>query len=398
MRHLVFLAGTALMAMSASAIAQDHGRGHDRGGRQAAERPQEGGQQRARQRNGRIDRADRGPQAARPGHNGRSTEARNVRRAHAPAAPQVRQARREAAQARNAQRVRAERPRQRDVRPERQLRQAMRPERADRRFQDRREARGEAQRAARREMREDRRDWRRFASSSPVRILPDQRRFRGQSFGPRGPSVFGARHGCPPGLARQNDFCLPPGQLRHLQRAAYNVPVRYRYRFTDGDDHFFRYAGDGIVYRYDRDAGFVDRVYPLYATDLLVGTPMPLGYEVYNVPLAYRPYYQDGGDWLYRYDDGAIYRIDEESGLIDSIVALLTGGMGGFGGLGGLGGLGALGIGDPLPAGYDVYNVPFDYRDNYADSDDAWYRYADGSIYQVDPQTQLIEQVISLIA
>ena len=205
--------------------------------------------------------------------------------------------------------------------------------------------------------------------------------------------VFSARHGCPPGLAKQNAFCLPPGQLRHLRAAAYNVPVRYRYRFADGNDYFYRYGDDGIVYRYARGDGLIDRAFPLYATNLFVGAPMPLGYEVYNVPLAYRPYYQDGGDWLYRYDDGAIYRIDENTGLTDSIVALLTGG-----GLGGLGGLGALGVGDRLPAGYDVYNVPFDYRDDYADSDDAWYRYADGSIYQVDPQTQLIEQIVSLIA
>ena len=69
-------------------------------------------------------------------------------------------------------------------------------------------------------------------------------------------------------------------------------------------------------------------------------------------------------------------------------MALLTGGTNGLGGLG---------VGDRLPAGYDVYNVPFDYRDRYADSNDAWYRYADGSIYEVDPQTRLIESVISLL-
>jgi hypothetical protein len=48
-------------------------------------------------------------------------------------------------------------------------------------------------------------------------------------------------------------------------------------------------------------------------------------------------------------------------------------------------------------AAYDAYNVPLDYRDTYYDTDDAMYRYADGSIYQVDPTSRLIESVISLL-
>jgi hypothetical protein len=41
--------------------------------------------------------------------------------------------------------------------------------------------------------------------------------------------------------------------------------------------------------------------------------------------------------------------------------------------------------------------VPYAYRDRYFDRDDAWYRYADGRIYQVDPQTRLIRAVIDAI-
>ena len=379
MRNFVLMAGTALIALSAPVIAQGHGRGHDRGGGQAAERAQKGGQHGAQHRD-RADRADRGQPGARRGNSGRRAEARDAQ------GPQQVRPDRQPAQAQEVRQARQERGRLRAIGRESESRQAARQERV--------ESRGEERHAARHASREDRRDWRRFVTTSAAGILPEDRS-RGRRVGAGAPVVIGARNGCPPGLAKQNAYCLPPGQLRHLQNAAYNVPVRYRYRFVDGGDHFYRYADNGLIYRYDRDDGLVDRVYPLYASGLLVGTPMPLGYEVYNVPIAYRPYYQDSGDWLYRYDDGAIYRVDEDSGMIDSIVALLTGGMGG---LGGLGGLGALGIGDSLPAGYDVYNVPFDYRDDYADSDDAWYRYADGSIYQVDPQTQLIEQVISLIA
>jgi hypothetical protein len=62
-----------------------------------------------------------------------------------------------------------------------------------------------------------------------------------------------------------------------------------------------------------------------------------------------------------------------------------------------MGGLGGLGVGDLLPSGYDAYNVPLDYRDTYYDTPDAMYRYADNSIYQVDPQSRMIEEVISLL-
>ena len=55
------------------------------------------------------------------------------------------------------------------------------------------------------------------------------------------------------------------------------------------------------------------------------------------------------------------------------------------------------GIGQPMPLGYDVYNVPYAYRDRYYDTPDANYRYADGYIYQVDPKTQLIAAAIQLL-
>jgi hypothetical protein len=203
---------------------------------------------------------------------------------------------------------------------------------------------------------------------------------------------------CPPGLARQNAFCLPPGQMRRAQMigqqvpfasAAYNVPDRYRYRFEDNGEHYYRYGDDGYVYRLDRGDNLVSQVIPLYATQMLVGEPMPLGYEVYNVPIQYRDQYEDNGENLYRYDDNAIYQVDGETGIVEQIVALLTGGSGGLGGLG---------VGQKLPDGYDAYNLPMQYRDQYADSDEHHYRYADNNIYQVDPQTQLIEQVISLIS
>ena len=55
------------------------------------------------------------------------------------------------------------------------------------------------------------------------------------------------------------------------------------------------------------------------------------------------------------------------------------------------------GVGQMLPAGYSYYNVPYQYRDAYYDTDDYYYRYAPGAIYQVDRDTQLITAIASLL-
>jgi hypothetical protein len=236
----------------------------------------------------------------------------------------------------------------------------------------------------------ERRDWRgwterRLAVADPLGS-------------PRGRRLAIGPAGCPPGLARQNVYCMPPGQLRKAQRLGqrlgisslgYNIPDSYRYRFMDNDRFIYRYGNDGTVYRFDRGSGLVNSIIPLTSTGLLPGEPLPLGYyDVYNVPFAYRGYYPDSRDYLYRYDGNSIYRVNSSNMMVDGVVALLTGGTGG---------LGALGVGDRLPLGYSAYNVPLAYRDTYYDTPDSLYRYADGSIYQVDPTTQLIQAVISML-
>ena len=109
---------------------------------------------------------------------------------------------------------------------------------------------------------------------------------------------------------------------------------------------------------------------------------LPAGYSYYNVPYQYRDYYYDTDDYSYRYAPGAIYQVDRDSQLITSIASLLTGG---------------LSVGQPLPASYSAYNVPFDYRDRYYDTPDAMYRYSDGYIYRVDPTTQLITAMVQAL-
>ena len=366
MRKLILLAGVAALAASMPALAKERDRGGGHGRGHAAQVDRHGGghdrAERGRGRDREVRRNDRrGPQRAERRMN---RQERRVERAIADERRIVRQARRE-------------------DRVDRRGRgngggMAWRGDDDDRRFERRFV---------------DRRDWNDWARR-PVLV----RRFDDDFVRVRPFQPVGFRgDGCPPGLAKQNRFCLPPGQLRRarfigqrLPIAAwpYNVPVRYRYRFADGDRFFYRYGNDGTIYRFDRASGLVSAVVPVMSSGLFIGEPLPLGYDVYNVPFAYRTFYPDTSDYLYRYDGNAIYRVDADNRLVDGIVALLAGGGSGLAGLG---------VGDRLPLGYDAYNVPFAYRDTYYDTNDRMYRYADGSIYQVDPQTRLIESVISLL-
>jgi hypothetical protein len=196
--------------------------------------------------------------------------------------------------------------------------------------------------------------------------------------------------GCPPGLAKKDNGCLPPGQANKLLGARLQqsfasslLPYQYRSWYRDDPNYLYR-SGDGYIYQVSRSTGIVDGLIPLFGNGdyYSVGQAWPDPYNFYNVPYQYRSYYPDTSDYAYRYGDGAIYRVNSGTGLVDSIVALLAG---------------DLGVGSPLPVGYDVYNVPFSYRDRYYDTADNWYRYNDGYIYQVNPQTRLITAVINAI-
>ncbi|HXH53792.1 MAG TPA: hypothetical protein VNH53_10270 [Sphingomicrobium sp.] len=260
-------------------------------------------------------------------------------------------------------------------------------------------------------------------------------------------SAFGLIDGCPPGLAKKNNGCLPPGQAKKMigsvlpaAYASHALPRELRYLYPDTNDYYYRY-GDGYAYRVDRQSNLVSALLPLIGAGLGIGQPfpysspayhvpsyyqpfypatdrydyryangyiyeidrftgeitdiipqydhgygvgqmLPASYSYYNLPQQYRQWYVDDDDYYYRYAPGSIYRVDRETNLITSIVSLLAGG---------------LGVGQPLPMGYDVYNVPFAYRDRYYDTPDAWYRYGNGNIYQVDPTTRLITAIVQAI-
>jgi hypothetical protein len=229
--------------------------------------------------------------------------------------------------------------------------------------------------------------------------------------------------------------------LPYYQQSYYNVPLGYRGLYYDTPDQYYRY-GDGAIYQVDPTTQLIQGIVALLSGQSFgVGQQLPLGYDVYNVPYAYRSSYYDTPDTWYRYDDGYIYGVDPRSRMIQTMVPLSYGGYSvgypvppaypgydynvpdGYSDLyydapgydyryadGGIyqidpstqmvAALVALvtgqnfGVGQQLPLGYDVYNVPYGYRDRYYDTDRYNYRYADGYIYQVDPQTRVIQSVI----
>lgn len=189
----------------------------------------------------------------------------------------------------------------------------------------------------------------------------------------RGPGLI---DGCPPGLAKKNNGCLPPGLARNSNPYGNSDWYRWRglengdYRYYDG--YLLRMSGNGVL-------GYV----PLLGGALALGNPWPTGINSAVLPDYYQNYYGLGDPNGYRYYGDTIYRVDPRSSAISSIAALLTGDQ--------------FGVGQRMPDGYDVYNVPYDYRDRYADGPDSMYRYSDGTIYQVDPTTQLIQAAIQLL-
>ena len=254
--------------------------------------------------------------------------------------------------------------------------------------------------------------------------------------------------GCPPGLASKNVLCMPPGQYRNrvlgqALPAAYAdrlLPEDLRDYYLDNDDYYYRLGNgyvyqvnrdtsliaallpllggglgvgqafptsymnsfvpndyqafypdtqddyyrfsNGYVYEIDRNSGLIDNIIPSYASGYGMGQMLPSSYSYYNLPEQYRDIYADNDDQYYRYAPGAIYQVDRGTNLITSVASLLAG---------------DLSLGQQLPMGYDAYNVPLAYRDQYQDSPDSWYRYNDGNIYQVDPTTRLITAVIQAL-
>jgi len=269
-------------------------------------------------------------------------------------------------------------------------------------------------------------------------------------FGHGGPHGLGLIDGCPQGLWMKGNGCMPPGQAAKLlgaPLAAANgfvplsaLPQPLGYFYPDTSNYYYRYANGylyqvdrntsliasllpligggyvpgqylpasymgsyvpnyygfdsfypdygnlcnryeyGVVYQVNCNDGYIENVIPMYAGGYGVGQMLPSAYNYYNVPMQYRDLYYDTPNAGYWYSPGAIYQYDPRSSVITSVAALMSPGFA---------------IGQPLPAGYGVYNVPYDYRATYYDTPDAWYRYNNGYIYQVNPVTQVVTAIVA---
>jgi hypothetical protein len=175
---------------------------------------------------------------------------------------------------------------------------------------------------------------------------------------------------------------LRVGQMLPQGYDAYNVPYQYRSSYFDTDDSWYRYD-DGTIYEVDPYSRVIQAAIPVSYGGYVVGQPIPAAYPGYDVPDLYSGLYEPVDGYDYRYFDGGIYQVQPDTRLVVAPVALVTGDN--------------WGVGQMLPTGYDVYNVPYAYRDEYYDNDEYMYRYGDGHIYQVDPQTRLIRAVIDAI-
>jgi hypothetical protein len=342
------VAAIALMAGVAHAQGQGQGGGNDRGGGKPAEAGQQGG--------GGQGKADRGNRSQGGGS--------DARQGGGPAMAQARGPEQRGSDNRGGGNGNAQREERGNTSADRGNSGADRGNRGNERASSDNGGRGNSDRA----VVIDRRNGNRGRDIDLVRVGGFD------SIAPRG-----LISGCPPGLARKRNGCQPPGQDRKDDWLGWDRPDFWGLSGLGGGRYFY---DDGYLMRFGPD-GRIGGYVPLLGGALSVGNAWPSYYEPFEMPGYYEQYYGLGGYDSYRYADDVIYRVDPETSAITSIVALLTGDQ--------------FAVGQPMPRGYDVYNVPYDYRDQYLDGPDANYRYADGYVYQVDPKTQLIASAIELL-
>ena len=452
MTRVFLAAGVAALAIAAPANADKGDRGGNKGG-QAAAQQGDGGEQRAqrverrqqqraerqaqRQAMPRVERqqqrAERQAQRQASPRFERRQERANVQRAERTQrfaafrqerAQNDRQAERRAERANRIERQQVRVDRQQRL--ERQQRVANRIDRQEIRNQrianrvDRQEVRNQriANRIDRQQLRNDRIE---------LRDIRDDR-LRGVRIAKSGRNVVGfGAGGCPPGLVSKG--CVPPGQAFNASRfigdadafrtsrlaaLAYSprtriidpfqaasflgsplatvantyslmaMPSSVSYLYPDTDDYYYRYGG-GYAYRVDRDDDLISYVLPLLAGGFMPGQYLPSSYMNSYVPNYYgfNSFYPDSQHDCNRYVNGVIYEVDCFTGVVEDVIPLYAGGYG---------------VGQYLPSSYGYYNVPYQYRDMYYNTSDHNYWYAPGAIYQVDPTTQLISAVASLLA
>src|SRR5690606_8018823 len=169
-----------------------------------------------------------------------------------------------------------------------------------------------------------------------------------------------------------------PGQARKIDSAS----ARYDYLWNrGGSGERYRYD-QGYLYRSD-DRGNLLGWLPMLGGALSPGSVWPARYQYQSAPAYLTDYYGLSDRYNYRAADGVLYGVDPQTQAIGQVAALLTGQQ--------------WNVGQAMPAGYDVYNLPQEYRARYPDTAGQMYRYDDGQIYQVDPPTRVVQAIIQLL-
>ena len=107
-----------------------------------------------------------------------------------------------------------------------------------------------------------------LASTAPANAKPDHAKGHGNKGYASG---YGAG-GCPPGLAKKNNGCLPPGQAKKLYNVGQRWPGNYGYAWNYNqvpydlrtqygfNPNYNYYYGDGYVYRVDPATMLISQV------------------------------------------------------------------------------------------------------------------------------------------
>lgn len=204
---------------------------------------------------------------------------------------------------------------------------------------------------------------------------------------------LGFADGCPPGLVPVQGGCMPPGQAKKLVGTPLSQALGLR-ALSGPFSQWYR-DDDRYMYRWDDDG----MVYRVRRDNNLIDALFPLtnrDYYYYPVGMQYPDsynYYNVPLQYQSFYPDGGDNWYRYGDGAIYSVDPQTR--M--IQGIAALLTGNPLAVGQPLPPAYGVYNVPMAYRSNYYDTPDAWYRYNDGYIYRVDPTTQLITAVINAL-
>ena len=112
-----------------------------------------------------------------------------------------------------------------------------------------------------------------LAFAGPAYAKPDHAKGHGNPHAQHAGTPFGyGAGGCPPGLAKKNNGCLPPGQAKKLYNRGQRFPVNYgynwnynqvpydlrqQYGFNPGYNYYY---GEGYLYQVDPKTMLIQQV------------------------------------------------------------------------------------------------------------------------------------------